>query len=156
MRTRLSRNPTYDFPHSKTIHSYCISLKLSKTPTLPTLLPTITLRKQAKQKGMQQLNCIPYRILSSDGFQEVHDQKILIARPHDLQKISRPQKHTSRYVLYCDQVKPPYKALTIAFSVFSIFFLICAAVQLYVNWQWILLFLPCSSLPSAVSEKTRE
>lgn len=136
MRTRLSRNPTSGFPHNKAIHSYHILPKASKTPTLPTLLPTITLRKQAKQKGMQQINCIPYRILSSDGFQEVHDQ--------------------SRYILYCDQVKPPYKALTIAFSVFSIFFLICAAVQLYVNWQWILLFLPCSSLPSAVSEKTRE
>lgn len=89
MRTRLSRKTTSAFPHNKAIHSYYISLKASKTPTLPTLLPTLTLRKQAKQKGMQRKNCIPYRILISDGFQEVHDQNILIARQHDLQKIIR-------------------------------------------------------------------
>ena len=68
MRTRLSRNPTSDFPHNKAIHSYYILPKSTKKPTLPTLLPTITLRNRAKQKGMQRKNCIPYRILSSDGF----------------------------------------------------------------------------------------
>ena len=50
MRTRLSRKTTSAFPHNKAIHSYYISLKASKTPTMPTLLPTVTLRKQAKQK----------------------------------------------------------------------------------------------------------
>ena len=50
MRTRLSHNPASDFPHNKAIHSYYILPKASKTPTLPTLLPTVTLRKQAKQK----------------------------------------------------------------------------------------------------------
>ena len=50
MRTSPAQAYLFPFMYSKAIRSYQILQKLSKTPTLPTLLPTVTLRKQAKQK----------------------------------------------------------------------------------------------------------
>ena len=71
MRTSPAQAYLFPFMYSKAIHSYYILPKASKTPTLPTLLPTVTLRKQAKQKGMQRKNCIPYHIFSSAYFPHI-------------------------------------------------------------------------------------
>lgn len=62
------RNHASDIPHNKAVRRLTPFTNPPENLYLPTLLPTITLRNRAKQKGMQRKNCIPYRILSSDGF----------------------------------------------------------------------------------------